>query len=626
MLPIDPEGGWLLAIARALSVAALLSAFGALVFRGVVLPKLAARVAPEIADRHITRLATISLAASLPLLLAWAVAQTQALATTGADLRALAAALPTVIGSTAFGHVWLAQLAAVLLGLAALRWRPGAALLPATAAVLLQAGHSHALSMYGGPSVLLLSDVIHLLGAGAWLGGLLPLLLAVNALPPLGGALAARWFSPLGKACVIAMAVTALYQGWQLIETLPGLIGTSYGLIALAKLALFGVLFAFALVNRYRFAPALLTGDPATARRTLVRSVAIQTGFGVAVVIAAGVLSNLPPSLHEEPIWPFALQPSLVTVNEAPEFRQMVVMALFELSGAGLLLALTLALRRFRLPALAVFAAVAWMAVPNLRLLLIPAYPTSFYRSPTDFAATSIMHGAGLYAQNCAICHGASGQGDGPAAAGLAVPPADLTQAHLWAHPDGELFWWLTHGIEAPDDDTGRRMAMPGFAAKLYPDDRWNVIDFLRANNAGSAKRNGQAWPVPVAAPDLVANCAGGRTVALTTLRGRAVRLVFAGGPPPVTLDEPELVTIIVGPGAPTVGCTASDPAVAKAYALLLGMSAASLAGSELLIDPNGWIRSDEPNAATPALLADLVREICTHPLAATAAGHRHEH
>lgn len=47
MLPIDPEGGWPLALARGLSVAALLSAFGALLFRGVVLPTLAGRVARE---------------------------------------------------------------------------------------------------------------------------------------------------------------------------------------------------------------------------------------------------------------------------------------------------------------------------------------------------------------------------------------------------------------------------------------------------------------------------------------------------------------------------------------------------------------------------------------------------
>lgn len=617
MLPISPEGGWPLALARSLSVAAFLSAFGALIFRGVVLPKL---VAPDTADQRITRLATLSLAAAVPLLLAWTVLQTAALAQTGGNLRAIAAALPTVVGATAFGHVWLAQLAAALIGLATLRWSPGAALLPATAAVILQAGHSHALSMYGGPSLLLASDVVHLLAAGAWLGGLLPLLLTVDAVPPPGGALAARWFSPLGKWCVVAMAATALYQGWQLIDSLPGLIGTPYGQVALGKLALLGILFAFAVVNRYRFAPALLRADPVAARRTLVRSIAIQTGFGLAIVVAAGVLSNLSPSLHEEPIWPFAEQPSLVTVNEDPEFMRIVVVGLVELTAAALVLALALAWRRLRITAALLAACLAWVAMPNLRLLFVPAYPTSFFRSPTDFAATSIVHGATLFAQNCVVCHGATGQGDGPAAASLAIPPADLTQAHLWAHSDGEMFWWLTHGIEAPDGG----MAMPGFAAKLKADDRWTLIDFVRANNAGATKRTGAAWPVPIAAPDLVANCPGGRTMVLTTLRGRAIRLIFAGGPPPTALDDPDLLTITIGPASS--GCAATDPAVVKAYAIVLGASAASLAGSELLIDPNGWIRSEQPAATPPATLAALVREIRTNPLAAAAAGHRHEH
>ena len=37
------------------------------------------------------------------------------------------------------------------------------------------------------------------------------------------------------------------------------------------------------------------------------------------------------------------------------------------------------------------------------------------------------------------------------AAKSLAMPPADLTAEHLFTHSDGELFWWLTHGMEGPD-------------------------------------------------------------------------------------------------------------------------------------------------------------------------------
>ena len=36
--------------------------------------------------------------------------------------------------------------------------------------------------------------------------------------------------------------------------------------------------------------------------------------------------------------------------------------------------------------------------------------------------------GEALFEENCVACHGISGRGDGPSAAGLATDPADLTQ------------------------------------------------------------------------------------------------------------------------------------------------------------------------------------------------------
>lgn len=38
------------------------------------------------------------------------------------------------------------------------------------------------------------------------------------------------------------------------------------------------------------------------------------------------------------------------------------------------------------------------------------------------------VSGRALYAENCAVCHGDGGRGDGPAAAGLTPPPTDLTR------------------------------------------------------------------------------------------------------------------------------------------------------------------------------------------------------
>jgi copper resistance protein D len=114
-------------------------------------------------------------------------------------------------------------------------------------AVLLQAGHSHALAMHQG--LLLLSQCLHLLAAGAWLGGLLPLLLFVRKAPRNGSAIAAQRFSILGITCVVALVSTAAFQ---LAGGLSGLLGTAYGWVALFKLILFALLLAFAALNYLR--------------------------------------------------------------------------------------------------------------------------------------------------------------------------------------------------------------------------------------------------------------------------------------------------------------------------------------------------------------------------------------
>ncbi len=502
------------------------------------------------------------------------------------------------------------------------------------ATLALQAGHGHALAMEDGPSLLLLAGVLHLVAAGAWLGGLLPLLLVVQSAPARIGAAAARWFSPMGKWCIALLVGSAIVQFWQLIGGLPGVLGTVYGWMALVKLALLIVLLAFAAANRYWLAPRLLQADP--ARAVLVRSIAVQTGFGLAVVLSAATLGSLPPSLHEQPNWPFALRPSLVALDD-PDLRAEVMQgAITLLAGAALVLAGLAFHRRRAVLAVGVLAggALCVVAAPHLDLLFVEAYPTSYYHSPTDFAATSIMHGAALFPQNCASCHGARGRGDGPAAAGLPEPPADLTAGHLWAHEDGELFWWLTHGIEAPEGG----MAMPGFAGQLSPDDRWALIDYIRANNAGVSFHDTNAWPVPVQSPDFTMVCPGGRDLQAADLRGSVLHIVAMPGADAPVPPKPEqasapVVTILMTDGGPAphaTDCVSTDPAVWAAYATLSGMTTEGLAGTQFLVDPNGWMRAAQrPGEGTlrwanPALLLADVQAICGHPIAAAEGGHAH--
>ena len=90
--------------------------------------------------------------------------------------------------------------------------------------------------------------------------------------------------------------------------------------------------------------------------------------------------------------------------------------------------------------------------------------------SPNGEAA--VVRGAALFAANCVTCHGAAGRGDGPAAAGLNPPPADLTAAHSRTHADVDYAYWIANGIQGS--------AMPAFGDRLAEADIADAIAYIR--------------------------------------------------------------------------------------------------------------------------------------------------
>jgi mono/diheme cytochrome c family protein len=77
--------------------------------------------------------------------------------------------------------------------------------------------------------------------------------------------------------------------------------------------------------------------------------------------------------------------------------------------------------------------------------------------------------GRALFQDNCVICHGTTGKGDGQAAAAMNPKPRSLVSRPVQAQTDGELFWKITEG----------RAAMPSWKA-LPEKDRWSLVDHLR--------------------------------------------------------------------------------------------------------------------------------------------------
>ena len=108
-----------------------------------------------------------------------------------------------------------------------------------------------------------------------------------------------------------------------------------------------------------------------------------------------------------------------------------------------------------------------------LRVVLVDAYPTSFMANPMPSDPTVVQQGEALFRTHCATCHGPEGRGDGPAAAALDGPPADLTAEHVDYHTDGDIFWWLTYGMAGT--------AMPGFEQTLSDAERWQLIRQVRS-------------------------------------------------------------------------------------------------------------------------------------------------
>ena len=108
-----------------------------------------------------------------------------------------------------------------------------------------------------------------------------------------------------------------------------------------------------------------------------------------------------------------------------------------------------------------------------LRVVLVDAYPTSYVTNPMPPNHAVVEHGATLFRTHCMPCHGPTGRGDGPAAAALDAPPADLTAEHVDDHTDGDIFWWLTYGMAGT--------AMPGFEHTLSDTERWQLIRFVRS-------------------------------------------------------------------------------------------------------------------------------------------------
>jgi len=222
--------------------------------------------------------------------------------------------MTAIMEETQFGRVWTVHLAlvAALCILAGLdRWgrRSFAISLAVLSAACLAslAGAGHTQEQEGLAFLVhASSDGIHLLAAGAWLGGLVALLALLSSPSLLGdrseseiGHVLMR-FSGMGYAAVALLIGTGLINAWYLAPPVSQLTVSLYGQLLITKLGLFFLMLVLAAMNRFWLVPHVQAAisDP-RAKKSVFRlryHVIGEQLLGLLVIALVSVLGTLSPS------------------------------------------------------------------------------------------------------------------------------------------------------------------------------------------------------------------------------------------------------------------------------------------------------------------------------------------
>jgi copper transport protein len=262
---------------------------------------------------------------------------------------------------TRFGTVWgLTTIAWALFGFGVFAvqralqpWQALALFAPLGFAALEPALSGHPSTQ--SPVLLLLpANVLHVLAASVWLGGLAALLFVLPAAtrelePPDRGRLLAAIlarFSPIALLCVAAILLTGLGQAYAYVRDLDNLLDTAYGRAVLIKfLLLVGLLMPLAAYNRRRSVPRLeriASGGepPGRAGLLLRRALRGEVALLVLVLGVTAALASYAPATTVQP-GPFSGSAPLgpaeleVTVDPARVGSNQVHLYLFDVkSGA----------------------------------------------------------------------------------------------------------------------------------------------------------------------------------------------------------------------------------------------------------------------------------------------------
>lgn len=152
----------------------------------------------------------------------------------------------------------------------------------------------------------LLSDILHLLAAGAWMGAMLALIL-MSRLDALFSearirslAEAVKRFEGVGAAIVLILSVTGVLNYLFIVgPTLDDVLLRTYGMLLAIKVVLFAGMLVLAALNRFHLGPSLeqslRDGQHQEAANALRRSVAVELGMALLIVALVAWLGTLGP-------------------------------------------------------------------------------------------------------------------------------------------------------------------------------------------------------------------------------------------------------------------------------------------------------------------------------------------
>ncbi|MET0483302.1 MAG: copper homeostasis membrane protein CopD [Aestuariivirgaceae bacterium] len=212
------------------------------------------------------------------------------------------ATLSAVLLETRFGNVWLVRLGLIAMLIVTVTFGGGYRSRDAVVAsglVVASLGLVGHAAMDAGLLAVLraINHGAHLLSAGLWVGGLVPLALVLGARRSAKADAAVAttlWrFSGMGHVVVAVVIATGAINTWYILGGWSIDTGSTYQLLLLAKIILVMTMIVLAIINRYVFLPNMDINS--AAFQQLYRSTLIEIFLGLMAIGLVSYFATLEP-------------------------------------------------------------------------------------------------------------------------------------------------------------------------------------------------------------------------------------------------------------------------------------------------------------------------------------------